>query len=263
MAITSLDGLLAAAHQYPAYMKGSSRTSVAGIPFSTFDMGGNPQGTLNVGNTANGIVPTNALNGYPKMTAFAGGTIGYLAGVTFGGSVAARHAVFDCLFSCGAYAFNAATTLASAPSYAARVPSANYNGLSIWLEAVTAFTGNLSCAITYTNQAGVTGRTTGTVSTGAALIVGRMFQMPLQAGDTGVQSIQSITATVATAGTFNVHVMRKLTECRVRINNDGDTLDFTKTGFPQVYADSALRVVSYTDGTTTGIFELTYDIAAG
>lgn len=63
--------------------------------------------------------------------------------------------------------------------------------------------GSQSIAVTYTNQDGVTGRTTGTIAaTGVAPIVGRMLQLPLQAGDTGVQKIESVTSTVSTAGTF-------------------------------------------------------------
>jgi len=264
MAITTLDQLIAAQSQRVGYLKTASRTSVAAIPFSVFDLAGNPgAGTLAVGNTTTGVVPTDTTTGYPTINSF-GGATGYLAGVQFGSSVACRISVFDCLFSAGAFAFNAAATLSSQPSYSGRVlGGTDFTNTEIWLECVTAFTGNQSIAVTYTNQDGVTARTTGTIATGVAPTVGRMLQLPLQAGDTGVQKIESVTATIATAGTFNVHVMRRLWNGRVRINNDGDSHDFLKTGLVQIFDTSALRHVIYTDSTSTGVPEIQFEIAAG
>lgn len=262
MAITSLDGLIAAPKQQINYVKSAARSSIAGAPFSIFDLAGSPSGTLAMANTANGIVPTDAINGYPPINTFAGGATGYLSAVQFGCSVAARMSIADCLFSAGVYAFNANTTLTAQPSYASRIPNADYKGTEIWVEAVTAFTGIPSFTVTYTNQDGTAGRTI-TAAAPAALLFGRMFQLPLQPSDTGVQSIQSIVATVATAGTFNLHVMRRLWQGRVRINNDGDTHDFTKTGMPVVFDNSALRVIVYADSTSTGLPELQIEIANG
>lgn len=265
MAITSLDGLIAAPSQRLTYIKTATRTTVAAIPFSIFDLAGNPAaGTLAVGNTTTGIVPTDAVAGYPTINAFVGGNTGYLANVQFGSSVASRITLFDCLFSAGAFAFNANVTLSTQPSYASRVlGGTDFTNTEIWIEAVTAFTGNQSIAITYTNQDGVAGRTTGTIATGVAPTVGRMLQLPLQAGDTGVQKIESIVSSVSTVGTFNVHVMRRLWQGRVRINNDGDVHDFTKTGMPQIFDTSALRFVVATDSTSSGIPELQLEIVNG
>lgn len=152
MAITTLDQYIAAPSQRITYCKTASRTSVAVVPFSIFDQAGNPSaGTLAIGNTANGIVPTDATAGYPIIDSF-GGTTGYLTGVQFGNTVASRITLFDCLFSAGAYAFNASTVLASQPSYAGRIPASGYKNTEIWFEAVTAFTGNPSIAVTYTTD---------------------------------------------------------------------------------------------------------------
>ena len=266
MAITTLNGLIAAASQRVSYLKTGSRTTVAGFPFSLFDLAGNPgAGTLAGTNTANGIVPTDAIAGYPVINAFGGGATGYLAGVQFGCSVACRLIAYDCLFSAGAYNFNADVTLASQPSYTARLPSGgtDFTNTEIWIEAVAAFTGTPSFQVFYTNQAGVTGRTTGAVAAFSGMAAGRMFLLPLQSGDTGIQKIERVVGTVATVGTFNVHVMRRLWNGRVRINNDGDAHDFTKTGMPQVFADSALRTVIYTDGTTSGVPEIQFEISNG
>lgn len=263
MSILTLDDYLGSARQTLSFVKTVTRTTVALIPFSMFSDAGTPAGTLAVGNTANGIVPTDAIGGYPVLNAFGGGALGYVTRVEARNSVISNLAVYDCVFAAGAYAFNANTALASQPSYSGRVPGGtDYKGLEIWIEAVTAFTGNLSVAVTYTNQDGVAGRTTGTIATGAALIIGRMLQLPLQAGDTGVQKIESVVGTVATVGTFNVRVMRKVTpDIRIGVANESKILDFLATGAPQVWETSALFFVVQADSTSSGLPYIRVEVA--
>lgn len=266
MAITTRDGLIAAmaGGQEVAWFKSASRTTVAGFWFSLFELAGNPgAGTLAGTSTTAGVVPDDTTAGFPLLNAFAGGATGYISAIDFGSSVASRFRVYDCLWKGGAYAFNANVTLSAQPSYAARIPGGDYTGTQIWLETVTAFTGNQSIAITYTNQSGVTGRTTGTVATGVAPTLGRLFQMPLQAGDTGVQKIESVVSTVSTVGTFNVLVLRPLVGARVRIANDGGTKGPDLTGLPVVYATSALYVAVAADGTSSGVPEMLISVING
>ena len=264
MAITTLDGIIAALEQTVIFNKTASKTSVAAVPSTIFDLAGMPgAGSLAVGNTANGIVPTDATSGAPTINAFSGANIGYISRVDFSNTVASRLCVYDRLFSAGTYSFNAATTLASQPSYSGRLPNTDYKGLELWIEAATAFTGNQTIAVTYTNQDGTPGRTTGAIATGIAPIAGRMLRLNLQAGDTGIQKIESVTSTISTVGTFNVHVMRKLWCGRVKFANDGDIHEFTKTGMPQVYADSSLYYVVQADSTATGLPTIDIDIING
>ena len=261
MAVTTLDGLIAATKRRVVYQKTASRTSVANIPFSVFDLAGNPgAGTLAVGNTANGIVPTDAVAGYPALATQAA-TL-YINRIMARSSVACWFDLYDCLFSAGAYAFNANTTLTAQPSYAARVPATDYNGLELWLEAVTAFTGSQSIRIQYLDQGGAAGDT-GTIATGVAPTVGRMFFMPLAAGDSGLQQVNVVTSTVSTAGTFNVHVMRWLWGCRINAANQGVVDSFLKTGLPHIYDASALRLIVQADSTATGLPSVRAETADG
>lgn len=263
MAITTLDGLIGAAKQYASFSKTSSRTSVAANWFSVFDMAGNPgPGTLAGTSTTTGVVPTDATTGCPTIGAFGGGATGYLAQVDFGSSVACRIKLFDLLWKGGAYTFNANTSGNTPTSYSSRIPGGAYGDEQIWLEQVTVGTGVQNVNVTYTNQAGTTGRSTGTIAT-AANIVGRMWQLPLQAGDTGVQGVTGVVGSTATAGTFNILVLRPLWSGRVKIANDGDVHDFTKTGMPQIFADCALFMAVAADSTATGIPELEFVIANG
>ncbi len=265
MAIATLDQYIAAASQRVSLMKTASRTAVSTIPFSVFELAGNPgAGVLAGTSTAAGVVPTDATAGTPTINAFGGANTGYISKVDFGSTVACRIVLFDCLFKAGAFAFNAAVTLAAQPSYSSRVlGGTDFTNTELWLETVTAFTGNQSIAVTYTNQAGATAHTTGTIATAVAPTVGKMLQLPLAAGDTGLQKVESVTSTVSTVGTFNVLVLRRLWAGRVNIINGGDTHDMLKTGMPIVFADSALMAVVIPDSTATGIFELNLEIVNG
>lgn len=277
MSITSLDGYLAANRQRVRICKTASRTTVALIPFSVFDQAGNPgAGTLAGSSTANGVCPTDATAGFPDISFSSG--VGYLSKVEFGSSVACRLALFDMLFKAGAYAYTAGTTsLSSQPAISQRCP--DYTGGAsfgarneIWIEVSTAFvTGTAwQVQVTYTNQAGTAGRSTiiSAAQAAAALTAGKMFQLALQAGDTGVQKIESVIVTnggtAMTAGNFNVLILRSLwTSGRVRFANDGDVHDMLKTGMPVVYQDSAIYLQVNADSTASGLPEVAFEIANG
>lgn len=264
MAITTRDAWIAAPKQYAPWNKTTTRTTVANSWFSLFDIAGNPgAGTLAIGNTANGLVHTDATNGYPTINAFGGGATGYLGSVRFSSTVACRIRLFDRVFCAGAYAFNANTALSSQPSFSGRMPSGLFNGNELWVEQVTTATGNQAVNVTYTDQAGNTGNTTGAVGIGAAPTVGRCWQLPLAAGDSGVQTVTNVAGTVATAGTFNVNVLRTLWAGRIIAANWGDVHDIIKVGMQQVYADSAFYVLIAPDSTSSGLPEMAFDVVNG
>lgn len=262
MSIATLDGYIAAIQQLLTWMKTGSRTLVAAMPYTIFDIAGQPgAGALAIGETAAGLVPTDATVGYPLINSFGGSAKGYITKVDYGSSKACRLLLYDRLFAAGAYAFNADTTLAAQPSYAARLPNTDYNGLQLWIEAVTAFTGNLSVQINYLDQDGNAGDT-GVIDTGLELPVGRCFQMPLAAGNSGIQKITRVRGSVAGAGTFNVMVLRQLWSCWIRKDNEGDVHDLLKTGKREIYADSALFFLIFSDGTAIGEPKLSIEIAS-
>jgi hypothetical protein len=260
MAIATLDEIIASTRRRVILLKTGSQTSVAFIPFTVFNLAGNPGlGTLAVGNTANGIVPTDAIAGYPTVAAAASL---YINRINARNSVAGWIDLYDTVFSCGAYAYNADTTLASQPSYAARLPNTDYNGLELWIEAVTAFTGNQTVEINYLDQGGAAGDT-GAIATGVAPILGRMLQLSLAAGDSGIQQIVRVRSSVATVGTFNVHVMRWLWGCRINSAYYGVSESLLKSGLSQIYGDSALRIVVSADSTATGLPALRMETVDG
>jgi hypothetical protein len=276
MALTSLDSYIAAAKQRVRILKTASRTVVSTIPFSLFDIAGNPgAGVLAGTNTVNGgVVPTDVTTGCPTID-FTSGT-SYLSKVEYGSSVACRLSLHDMIVKMGAISYAAGTTTPTAdtqPTISQRCPDYPGSGVvfgsrnEIWIEVVTAMTGATSwqVQVTYKNSAGTAGRTTiiSTAQAAAALTVGKMFMLGLQAGDTGVQRIESVTVTNtgATAGTFNVLILRPIwTSGRCMTANDGDIHDMLKTGLPIVYNDSALIMQVQADGTASGIPELAFEI---
>jgi hypothetical protein len=267
MAITNQDGLVAAmaTGQSVCINKIGTRTTVSPGWFSTIDLSGNPgAGVLAGTNTANGVVPTDATAGCPPINSFTGANVGYLATANVGSSVAARYRLCDMLFKAGAYAFNANVTLASQPSYSARIPGGDYKGTELWMEAVTAFGGgNLFLTVTYTNQDGTTGRTTGSVNLATAPTLGRMMQIPLASGDTGLRAIESVTASSVTSGTFNLLVLRPLWSGRVSAINAGLVHGPDQTDLPILYDTSALILQVATDASLTGVTEMRFGIVNG
>jgi hypothetical protein len=264
MAISTFDQLLASAKQYVSHAKTGSRTAVAAQWTSTFELAGNPgAGVLAGTSTTTGVVPTDATPGCPVINAFGGGAAGYLSQVDFGSSVACRIKLFDLLWKGGAYAFNANTTGNSPASFASRVPGGtNFDNTQLWYEQVTAGTLVQNVNVNYNDQANAAS-STGVIAAPAAMIVGRCFQLPLAAGDTGIQGVTGCVGSVASAGTFNLLVMRPIWSGRVKIANDGDVHGPDRTLMPVIYPDSALVMLIAPDSTATGVPELEYVIANG
>lgn len=247
MAIASLADYRSALRERPLYVKTAARVGSPQQWLTLWDATGSPSAaTLAVGNTTNGVVPTDATTG--ASTIVFGSGVGYLTEVEMLSTVRGRYVLYDRLFHAGAYAFNASTTLASQPSFSGRLVGGLYAGLQLWVECVTAFTGSLSVAVTYTNAAGTTARSTGTTAVGA-LVVGQMVQLPLQVGDIGLQKVESVTASVASAGTFNVVVLRPLWCARASLAGFSSALTVpvwhgpSYTGMPQVFGDSCLAAM--------------------
>lgn len=265
MTISSRDGLIAAmaSRQDLQWAKTVVLTTTAITWADMLHIAGNPgAGTLAGTSTTAGVVPDDTTPGFCPINAFGVGATGYIDRICYSSTLQGRIRLVDVLWKAGAYAFNANVSLSSQPSFAARVPNGDYSGLQLWMEAVTSFTGNLTLTITYTNQAGVTGKST-VFATGAAPIVARMIQIPLAAGDTGIQKVESVIASVSSVGTFNLLILRQLWTTRVVNSGDGNIHGPERTGMPIVFDTSALMPIVCPDSTNSGLPELTIGIING
>jgi hypothetical protein len=198
---------------------------------------------------------------------------GYLSKVEFANTVTSRLALFDMVYKAGAYSYAAGTTaLTSQPNILGRSPDGYGGSYEFWLEVSTAFSTGTAWQVqlTYTNSAGQTGRSTVITAAlaAASLTQGKLLPLALQSGDSGVQRLESVIVTnggtAMTAGAFNILVLRPLwTQGRIMVANMGDIHDLLKTGMPIVYPDSALYLMVTADSTSTGLPELTLEIANG
>jgi hypothetical protein len=89
--------------------------------------------------------------------------------------------------------------------------------------------------------------------------------LSLQAGDKGVQKVDSVTVggTVASAGAFNVIVARRLGTFDIRVANAMDIQGWDVIGGPQVWDTSCFWPTIISDGTASGIVYLDLDIING
>ncbi len=110
-------------------------------------------------------------------------------------------------------------------------------------------------SISYTNSSGVSGRTGTIASFPATAVAGTIVFFQLQAGDVGVQSIQSITlGTSLGAGAVHLVLARPLASAFVAVANGGSTLDFISCGGPKLYDNTVPFFVLQPAGTAGTFF---------
>lgn len=245
MAITTFDDFISASKVIRPLHRTAGLTTVAGGWFTNFHVAGANPGVLAGGETtppANtaGRVPTDTIPGYPDIPWSSLST--YLSRLSVMNTVTGNMRLFDRLWVGGTYAFNANVAVTSG-SWASRVSynggSADYRGLEIWAEQVTAATGNQTWNVTYTDQDGNTGATTGATGIGAAPTVGRCWQLPLAAGDSGVQAISNVAGGTGSAGTANIMVLRPIMDIYLSANSTA-VFNISDLGLPEIFNDSAL-----------------------
>lgn len=122
--------------------------------------------------------------------------------------------------------------------------STNGDGVFIGVEVSGATgTGTPVLTINYTNQAGTAGRTaTGIISSLASSVQGTFYFLGLQAGDTGVRSIQSFTLSATwTSGTIHLVAYRILATLPNKgVGIGGAIHDYNGMGLIPVHDDAVL-----------------------
>lgn len=273
MAITSMDQLVASLasndQDFPIFWP--SGTTVSG-GFTNLNrlVTGSAYGQAAIPTVASsgGHTPLDTMVGYPVITAGGAGQVLYMARLAASSSVACSIMVYDRVWA--ASGFSGIVTTAQAvtgfPTLpAARAPNSG-DGLEIWLESYTAIGGTAAnVSVSYTNQAGTAGRTTVLEAITASFPAGRMQRLRLQDGDTGVQSIQSLTlsATTGTAGNFGVTLLERKCMVSLPAANIGTVMDFAALGLPDIQADAALQFVHLGTTTSTGVIMGSFNVVAG
>lgn len=135
-------------------------------------------------------------------------------------------------------------TIASFSGLPARDRDGTTDGVDVMvgLEASVATTNGspvTNTTMSYTNAAGTSGRTATMTAWPATAVAGTFVPFLLQAGDTGVRSIQSITlGTSYGAGTIHAVMYRKIAQMGIKLANIAEDRSFLELGMPRCYDDT-------------------------
>lgn len=273
MAVLNIDQAWAGVRPPVEFTKAVTATLVAGRPASLWSLAGNP-GAGSYDSTLNGVVlsSTSALvaGQLPHYNPASGNS--YLHYLEAQATQAGRLLLLDRLWHNGGFTITSTTAQTiTSPTWPARCPTSGTDdtpattGLGVFLAVeVSAATGAGTPTITvsYTNQAGTSGRTgTNIIGTVATSAIGATYFIGLQAGDTGVRSVQSLTLSATwTSGTINLVAYRRIASVPVGALIPGAIGPTTGAG--QLIYDGAVPWLVFVPNTTTasvvsGVFQET------
>lgn len=269
MAITTQDGLVSAlgTSQRIITVKGNV-TAVSGRMCSVWSGAGQPgAGSTTLGQAATGAVPVDSDTGFLTFSNPGAGNT-YLAGVSGISAVSGLLVIWDNVWTWGSggSGWSVTTTTAqntSSPAALTRPDSLGV-GTEAWFEVLaTMGAGAATPVLSYTNSGGTSGRTTGSAGYAATSIIGSMYNMPLQAGDSGVRSVQSLTLTTSmTSGTARICILRRIASLPV-VANVGFKYDAFDLGMPIISNDAALMIGSQAASTSSGPIQMELILAQG
>jgi hypothetical protein len=143
------------------------------------------------------------------------------------------------------------------------------SGVQLMPVVVAGHTGGQPFTVSYTNQNGVAGRTTQSVVMGTQLVNGTVLHsmqagatyphsgpfLPLQAGDSGVRSVQSVTiGGVGDVGLFALVMVKPLASISLRGIDAPTEIDYLTdmASIPQIVDDAYLNFLALPNGTLSG-----------
>lgn len=266
MAITTPDGVLAGFQPREFGGKAVTGTMVAGRPWSTWALAGDP----GAGTFSTALAGANLVSPVPGQIPFdnpAGGQNSYLARFTSSATIAGTVLLCDRIWHNGGFTITstAAQTINSA-TFPARDNNGSTNGEGIILGLeISAAAGAAAPTITvsYTNEAGTAGRTaTNWFATANSPAAGSFFPIGLQAGDRGVRSVQSLTLSASwVSGTMNLVAYRVLGTAGLPAAwVPGGPEDYLQAGGTRLYDGTVPWLVFMPSSTTTSniIYDFVY-----
>lgn len=254
MAITTVDGALAGMKPPEFYSKALSGTLVAGRPWTPFYTAGIPGAA---------VAPTPGMSG-AALTSYAGQIpIPAASGNTHlarfsGVSSAQGGALLLCdrlWHQSGIVVTTTTAQTINSVAWPARDKNGSTNGEGVYiaLEVSTATGAGASVvSISYTNSAGTAGRTGAMVLAYAASSgIGTFYFFALQAGDTGVRSVQTYTSTISmTSGVVRLVAYRVMAQLELPAAGINGVTDPLTGGLPREY-DTSVPFLVYIPQTTT------------
>lgn len=264
MAISTLDGVLAGFQPPRPFAKAVTPTLVAGRPHSLWYLNGNPGAGLSPATTAGGVSLSSTSSQVAGQIYHAdpGSGNAYLgrfrAGATQPGTLLLCDRLMHVGGNSGGTAISVTTTTAqtiNTGTLPARdvAGSTNGDGVNWGLEIITATgAGAATPSIGYTNQSGTASRTASLVDTYvASSAIGAFYRFGMQAGDTGIRSVETLTLNVSmTSGTIALVAYRILAELELTGAFVGNAVDALTSGFPRLY-NGCVPFLIFVPNTTT------------
>lgn len=263
MAITTLDGAIAGMRPPLRFAKAVTATLVAGRPASLWALGGAP-GAGSFDTTLNGVVLSSSsalvAGQIPHYNPASGNA--HLARLSAAATQPGTLSLFDRLWHNGGFTITSTSAQAiTSPAWPSRcptsgtddTPSANGFGVMLAVEVSAATgAGTPTITVSYTNQDGTSGRTsTNIIATVASSAIGVTYFLGLQAGDTGVRSVQSLTLSATwTSGTINLVAYRPIADLELAGAFVPNAIDVLTSGMPRLY-DGCVPWLVFTPNTTT------------
>lgn len=270
MAVTSLDGIIAG--MLPSYdvCKVAVTAKAAGTYHSSILLAGIP-GAAAAANTRTFASPgslTSYAGSIPFPAAVGGKNI-HLANIEASQSAnIGAISIWDRIWQVDTLAGGivvTTTTAQTVTSFGTLQPrdnngSSNGEGVLAALEVQTATTNGSAISnmsLSYTNSAGTAGRTAGMLySFPATAVAGTIVPFTLQAGDTGIRSIQSITlGTSLVTGTVSLICYRQIITMGTPLANASHAKDAIAMGLPRMYDNSCPFMVYIPTATAVGIVD--------
>ena len=262
MAITTIDGLVSAlGTSQDQQLFFPSATNVAGgwinlnqAVTSSFGIMATPTAFGSGGTTYN---QSGISTGFPRYSNPGGGNTGYIGRVDLAMATVGTIHVYDLLWACSGFSGTTAPGAQSVVGFSG-LPTRNSTGAGaeIWIGCSSATGASASnMTVQYTNSSGTGSRNTVSTAHITSMPANRMYQVSLQSGDSGVQSVQSITlsATTGTAGNLWCLVMKRLASVSCSVANVATTSDFAGLGLPALASDGTILFVHQGSTTSSGV----------
>ena len=272
MAITTRDHLAAAmAGATNAPFSKASMTSVAGFFYATFRAAaGMPAASAVATPTTTGNTLDRTSSGALAIPSGGSNTL-YVTAAQIAGATVGSVLIADRLVEYGG--LSGITTGAQSVS-AVTLPTraGTGDGCELWVEWITATGATPSATVTcsYTNQAGTSGRTATLVGgITASVPANRSIRLALQAGDTGVRSVQSFSSgtSTGTAGSIGLVIRHPLLLLPMPVANIATFMGYAETGLAQVPSDATsgacLELLVLATTTSTGALQGQLAVAQG
>lgn len=239
MAITTLNGMLAAldaaTHQRIPWHKSVPSTPSIGVQHSLWTGAGMPGNGVAPGSLINGVLLDNTSTGAIPFASPGGGNTLYLSKCDISSTFPGVVLVFDRLWH-NQFANATSTSLQSITQPTLTRPDANGEDAELWFNVWSATgAGSGTATVIYTNQDGV-GSRTATATVTASVPTTRQIPFALQAGDTGVQSIQSYQQNATfSSGTIGLVLRRRIKEVAISPASGASVAGPVKNGLPEIY----------------------------